>query len=198
MLSAGDLGAIAARGLVEHGCCVVEPGLTDAEFERIEAEHGFTFSDDHRAFLAEGLPVNSPYEPEEGVWHAWEQPWPDWRGGVGVREQLDWPVSGVMRAVADGFWLPTWGAREECVEVVRGLLADAPRLVPLYGHRFLPAGRGKSGHPVLSVWGTDIIVYGADLIEYVDQEFMEPRPEHPDDWAPQVTVPFWRDLVEAW
>ncbi|GAA2724689.1 hypothetical protein GCM10010439_22950 [Actinocorallia aurantiaca] len=43
--------------------------------------------------------------------------------------------------------------------------------------------------------GTDVVFYGTDLLEYVNQEFEEPRPERPDDWAPQATVPFWRDYL---
>ncbi|MCS7483326.1 hypothetical protein ACFFQW_37070 [Umezawaea endophytica] len=204
MQRGGDvgLGVVAARRLAELGCCVIAPGLTDAEFARIEGEHGFEFADDHRAFLAAGLPVNSPLEPEPGVSYAWEKPWPEWRDGRPdeLREQLDWPVEGVLRAVeSSGHWNAAWGARpdmpEAAVAAARRLLAEAPRLVPIYAHRFLPAGRGTFGHPVLSVWGTDIICYGADLVDYVDQEFEEPRPEHPDDWSPQSTVPFWRDYL---
>jgi hypothetical protein len=70
-------------------------------------------------------------------------------------------------------------------------------MVPVYAHRFLPAGRGTFGHPVLSMWGTDIICYGADLLHYVDREFEEPRPELPDHWRPQATVPFWRDYLDS-
>lgn len=196
------LGAVAARRLAELGCCVIAPGLTDAEFARIEREYGFEFADDHRAFLAAGLPVNSPFEPEPGVYYAWEKPWPEWRDSDPdeLRERLNLPVEGVLRAVeSNGHWNPAWGARpdtpEAAVAVARRILADAPRMVPIYGHRFLPAGRGTFGHPVLSMWGTDIISYGADLIDYVNQEFEEPRPEHPDGWSPQATVAFWRDYL---
>ena len=35
-------------------------------------------------------------------------------------------------------------------------------MIPVYAHRYLPAGRGTHGHPVLSIWQTDIIVYGTD------------------------------------
>ncbi|RDI33187.1 hypothetical protein [Lentzea flaviverrucosa] len=195
-----DLGSTAARRLAELECCEIAPGLTDAEFARIEAEHGVEFADDHRAFLAAGLPVNSPFEPEPGVFHTWEQPWPEWRGGdqTGLREQLDWPVRRVLEKVeTGGHWNRAWGERpdapEAAVEVARQALAEAPRLVPVYGHRFLPAGRGTSGHPVLSVWGTDIMCYGTDLADYVDREFRNPTPEFPDDWAPRATVPFWRE-----
>jgi hypothetical protein len=66
------------------------------------------------------------------------------------------------------------------------LLANVPRLVPVYAHRYLPAGSGTSGHPVLSVHSlSDTIVYGVNLEDYVIQEFHEP----------EVTVAFWRDCL---
>ncbi|WP_216651531.1 hypothetical protein [Actinomadura litoris] len=59
MISDGGarLGRQAADRLIQLGCCVIEAGLTEAEFARIEHENGFEFADDHRAFLAAGLPV---------------------------------------------------------------------------------------------------------------------------------------------
>ncbi|GAA5008870.1 hypothetical protein [Actinopolymorpha pittospori] len=65
------LGAEAARRLAQLGCYELAPGLTDAEFARIEAQYGFEFADDHRAFLAAGLPMNRPWQPGE----SWEEPW---------------------------------------------------------------------------------------------------------------------------
>ncbi|MFD7706770.1 hypothetical protein [Streptomyces sp. NPDC059786] len=68
-------------------------------------------------------------------------------------------------------------------------------LVPVYAHRYLPADRGSFGHPVLSMWQTDIIYYGLDLVDYVHREFDEARSEVDESWAPRATVPFWRDLL---
>jgi hypothetical protein len=58
----------AARRLARISCCEIGPGLTESEFARIEQEHGFEFADDHRAFLAAGLPLNRPAVEEEGVY----------------------------------------------------------------------------------------------------------------------------------
>ncbi|WP_204296787.1 hypothetical protein [Actinoplanes campanulatus] len=67
-----------------------------------------------------------------------------------------------------------------------------PTLVPVYGHRYLPAGAGGHGHPVLSVYQTDIIYYGVDLLDYLHREFgTAPAGSSADD--PQATAPFWRD-----
>jgi hypothetical protein len=192
------LGAEAARSLAATGLFEFEPGLTDTEFARIEDAYGFEFADDHRAFLAAGLPVNVP--PEDG--RTWARPWPEWRGGDldSLRRQLDGPVEGVLFDVEHNrFWYAGWGERPAetttALDVARHHLADVPVLVPVYAHRYLPAGRGTSGHPVLSMWQTDIIYYGTDLNDYIQHEFDAPRPEADEPWNPQATVAFWRDLV---
>ena len=51
------LGIEAARRLAALGVADIAPGLADREFERLEATFGFEFADDHRAFLAAGLPL---------------------------------------------------------------------------------------------------------------------------------------------
>ncbi|MFH9606178.1 hypothetical protein [Streptomyces sp. NPDC017448] len=189
------LGAEAARRLVEADCCEIAPGLTEEEFSRIEATYEFEFSPEHRAFLAAGLPVASP--PEEGA--TWQQAWPDRRHADedDLRYRLEWPVREVLGRVAQGSWHPALGARplseEEAREVARAVLARAPRLVPVYAHRFLPAGHDSPGHPVLSVWGTDIICYGCDLADYIDREFGEIDEDTP--WNPQASVPLWKDFL---
>ena len=173
------------------------PGLTDAEFDRIENEFGFEFADDHRAFLAEKLPLNRPFVPEPGVVHMWQRPWPDWRDPDSVRDQLARPVEGVLFDVEHNkMWHKSWGERPaamaEAIEVAREHLATVPQLVPVYGHRYLPAGRGTYGHPVLSVVQTDIIYYGTDLADYIHREVMgwyiDP------DWEPAWKAEFWGDL----
>lgn len=192
------------RRLRSRSVCAIDAGLTDAEFARIEETYGFRFADDHRAFLAAGLPVNTWPEPREpGVSYAHPEPWPDWRNGdhAALREFLDWPVSGVLFDVEHNrFWHDSWGPRpgdpKYAVEFARRMLAEVPRMVPVYGHRYLPAGRGTFGHPVLSMWQTDIIYYGLDLADYIDHEFGRTRfEEGTGEWEPRATIEFWRDFV---
>ncbi|SDS64440.1 hypothetical protein [Actinoplanes derwentensis] len=165
----------------------VQPGLTESELDRVEQTFGFTFADDHRAFLHIALPVG-------------DRKWPDWRAGdpADLRAKLDLPVDGVLFDVEHNrYWHPGWGSRPPtaaaAVESAREHLATVPVMVPVYGHRFLPAGRGTSGHPVLSIHQTDVIIYGTDLLDYLHQEFgTDPTTTSTN---PQVTVPFWRDLT---
>ena len=109
MISAGaQLGKKAADLLARAGRHEAGPGLTDAEFAQIGRDYGFEFADDHRAFLAAGLPLNRP--PEEG--QTWARPWPDWRDGDpgDLREQLGWPVEGALFDVRNNaLWHSSWG-----------------------------------------------------------------------------------------
>lgn len=200
-----DLGSEAARRLATRGQsqCVIEPGLTDEEFARIEGEFGFEFADDHRAFLAVGLPVSVAFVDPPGVISTWREPWPDWRGGdrEALRDRLDRPVHGVLFDVEhNGFWHESWGPRPDnpgdALARARAALADVPVLVPVFGHRFLPSGHGSFGHPVLSVWQTDIVYYGLDLADWVHREFGGSAPGRSDEAGdPQANAPFWRDLL---
>jgi hypothetical protein len=66
----------------------------------------------------------------------------------------------------------------------------------VYGHRYLPGGAGTFGHPVLSMYQTDIICYGMDLVDYIHQEFGGPGMARDDErWRPKSTVPFWTDFL---
>ncbi|WP_232661713.1 hypothetical protein [Pseudonocardia sp. TRM90224] len=184
------IGAEAALRLRRLGTVDIQHGLTDAEFDEIELQYGFEFAIDHRAFLAEGLPVwtKGDDHPDKASWG-----WPNWRDGdrEELQAQADHPETVILRAVRDGHWPDGWKRRpadpELAVAEARSRLADVPRMIPVYAHRYLPAGRDTSGRSVLSIHALhDILVYGLDLADYVDQEFRTRQ---------QVDVPFWRDYL---
>jgi hypothetical protein len=168
--------------LSSYGRIVIGPGLTQIELDRVERKFGFAFADDHRAFLAAGLPQG--------------RGWPDWRNGDQLHDRLVAPVEGVLFHVAqDGFWYEGWGTRppatKDALAAASSFLLTAPRLIPIYAHRYLPAGRGTTGHPVLSVMQTDVTVYGNNLADWISRKFGE-APATPVDARP--TVAFWKDL----
>jgi hypothetical protein len=110
---------------------------------------------------------------------------------------LGWPADGVLLDVEyNTFWHQSWGERSEDLQAqlatARHHLSLAPAMVPVYAHRYLPAGRGTFGHPVLSMWQTDIIYYGVDLLDYIGREFGAPAEA---DVVARATAPFWSDLV---
>jgi hypothetical protein len=143
----GDrLGMDAARRLAEFGVCRIARGLTAIEFVRVEQEYGFESADDHRAFLSEGLPVESLIPRDPNVYYAHDVVWPEWRDGDPrvLRGFVDWPANEVLRDVACGFGCPVglsvhlareppgswrlkspgWGAcpdQGSCLEPVKGI-----------------------------------------------------------------------------
>lgn len=53
----------------------------------------------------------------------------------------------------------------------------------------VPASRPRNlWAPVLLMRGWDIIYYGTDLADYINQEFQEPRPERDEDWQPRMPI----------
>jgi hypothetical protein len=167
-----DLGREAADYLQSRGIRL-DPGLSEREFERIESTFGFEFAPEHRALLAVGVPVGPERFPGSDY-----PDWPRWRDGsqATLQRRLDWPF--VILPTGDEpltWWHRTWGTppddRNEALRAARAHVATWPRLVPIYGHRYLPAAPAPVPAPVLSVHDFDIIFYGSDLISYLHNEF---------------------------
>jgi hypothetical protein len=159
-----------------------DSGLSDAEVERAENQFGFLLPPDLREFLQTALPRGPRF--------------PDWRAGdaAELRDWLDRPRQGLRFDVAhSNVWLDEWGPRpvstDEALNMVDTLVASAPRLIPIHAHRMMPDEPHLPGNPVLSVHQTDIIVYGADLADYLRCEFLTRRALSPSGQT--RTVRFW-------
>ncbi|WP_326567237.1 hypothetical protein VSH64_36150 [Amycolatopsis rhabdoformis] len=176
-----------ARTLQESLGEPLRPGLSAAELTDVEAQFGFRFSLDHRAFLSAGVPVGDR--------------WPDWLHGNPdhLRKRLDWPVDGLLYEVEhNGLWHPSWGSRprvlSNALACARRCLASVPQLVPVCGHRYLPGIAGAAGYPVLSVYRAEVTVCGWDLRDYVRHEFGDQPLLEPAEGG--LSVDFWSALVE--
>jgi len=129
----------------------------------------------------------------------------DWRTDHEyIRDRLRWPLEGMLFDVEENeFWLPDWGERPRKAaarrEIVSAAVAAAPRLIPIYSHRYLPAEPHKTGNPVLSVYQTDIIYYGANLQNYLDNEFgPRARVGGSSDYAREPRrIRFWSDIIDG-
>ncbi|MET0789146.1 MAG: hypothetical protein ABWY33_07885 [Cellulomonas sp.] len=165
----------------------LDPGLTADEIADVERRFGFTFCADHRAMLTLAVPVGDH--------------WPDWLDDdeAPLRQRLAWPVDGVVLDVLhDDFWPASWGPRpdDDREAAARRHLESVPTMVPVYAHRYLPAGPAPTGTPVFSIYQTDVIHYGRDLADYLAREFSLPFPPAPMPDVP-VRTPFWSDLVDG-
>eukprot|EP00243_Klebsormidium_subtile_P001181 TRINITY_DN12051_c0_g1_i1.p1 TRINITY_DN12051_c0_g1~~TRINITY_DN12051_c0_g1_i1.p1 ORF type:complete len:322 (+),score=41.13 TRINITY_DN12051_c0_g1_i1:302-1267(+) len=166
--------------------------LSEAEVALLENRHQLTFPPQLREFL---LCV-----------HQWKldggKPCPlkNWReelekGGQTESEEervkASWAFDGLYFDVRrNGLWLDSWGAEPETEEAKETVLLQkvmaAPPLIPVYKHRFaISATRETSTDAVLSVWQSDIIIYGSNFKSYLGNEF---RPMYDVAPAPAGTM----------
>ena len=73
-----------------------------------------------------------------------------------------------------GAWLASWGERPSSSTKIEKIFSDwyskAPKLIPIHAHRFVVSIPSEITNPVLSVWGTDTIVYGWNMKHYLMEE----------------------------
>ena len=168
------------------------PGYSQSQIDDAQERYGVRFPPDLIELFLNRRPL-------EGY---------DWdREDPRIREMLEWPLEYLLFDVDNGSWLLDWGDKpesaEECREIVRGLVACAPRLIPILSHRFIPEVPSVTGNPVFSMHGFDTIYYGANLDEYFDNEFggkLLLNGKKPEDYDLQDTlmlrrIPFWSDLA---
>ncbi|MBZ0319397.1 MAG: hypothetical protein K8L91_23505 [Anaerolineae bacterium] len=172
---------------------ILEPGLSDHEMNQIEQEGKFRFPPDLRWLLQRILPI----EDNRGY-----RNFPNWRaeGGKLIEKHQEFLLDGIIFDVTQQkipHWLESWGEMptnmDDAVEIVKQVFSDAPRLIPVYGHRFIPSQPPLSDNPIFSIWQTDIICMGNNLVDYFYNEFG--RENRSSGQFRQI--PFWDDLYMA-
>jgi hypothetical protein len=174
-----------AEHLANQGVNLAD-GLRDADIASVEERFDFRFPPDLRALLQKVLPISHGF--------------PDWRDGdtEELRAFVDEPIDGLLYDVLQGvFWLRDWGTRPgsdaRAMDLARTRLADAPRLIPFHGHRYLSSIPREAGNPVFSVVQADVVIYGLDLADNLWLDFGVPKPR-----GGRVTardIPFWTEVI---
>jgi hypothetical protein len=166
-------------------------GLSSAELAHSQEAAGVVFPPDLCELLSDTVPVG--------------RQWPDWRERPSqvMRAWNEQLLDGIVFDVQENdFWLDDWGDRPTDIadarEVLSSVLVRAPRLIPVYGHRAIPNDPMESGNPVLSVVQTDVIIYGANLREYLINEFHARPPGGAVVHSSDVrSIRFWDDLARG-
>ena len=161
------------------------PSYSEAELDAAQARFGFFFPPDLRALLLKRRIAGAL----------------DWaRDHDELAESFAWPYEGLLFDVEENdLWWPEWGLRPdvaaERAAVLRRVVDAAPKLIPVYGHRYMPETPRTAGNPVFSVYQSDIIVYGRNLASYIDHEFVADPLDFvmPDEGR---SIPFWSEMVE--
>lgn len=135
-------------------------GINESEIDDTEKKYQLKFPPDYREFLRILHTVN--FKPKEGHlffnWLEDEQI---------IIDNLNWPFFSISR---DRIWLKSWGT----ISVNQNAIAnrfykwynEAPKLIPVFSHQYIVSEPCKSGNPILSIYGSDTIIYGWNLKHY--------------------------------
>lgn len=208
-------------------------GMTNNQIDEVEEKYIIKFTPEHREFLKilHTLDRKEKYEylddeeliiEENSFFYNWLE------DDEEIKRKLTWPFEEVSRDIFretnHPFWLDSWGKRLESKEEKRKLFTDvfqkSPQLIPIKSHRFVVSDITLKHRPILSIWGTDTIVYGWTLRTYLinelkyyldiwkdvydeeDQQYYsdlndEAQKIHNNDYKyhPSKTIPFWQEII---
>lgn len=199
-------------------------GLSDDEIEAVERRWTLHFPPDYRLFLRRLRSVDRPMtgahfrDPQDG-----DRLVPDespsfynWLTDTdAIQGRFDWLVESIKLDIEVGvlldLWQENWGPKlatpDASIQRGRELVASAPKLIPIIWHRYLLAEPCQAGNPVLSVYQSDVIVYGYDLRSYFLMEFyrllgLDRREIESMVWkeinarfTQYEVIPFWGELL---
>lgn len=146
-----------------------ESGLSDDEFNEIEKQFNVIFPPDWKLFLSVGLPVSLGF--------------PNWRAAIrGDQEAINF-IRDYQNFIKDGFYFDIENNEfyldasdkdlsiDKRKEKVSNAIDEAPPMVQVYLHRFIPSRPCENGNPIFSIYQTDIIIYGKNVPSYLRNEF---------------------------
>lgn len=163
-------------------------GLSKDEIDEIEIKYSVKFTFEHHEFLrvlhtidrkekieySETFDKNSKTIVEEiPFFYNWLNDEKE------IREIIKWSFETIYQDVigTNRVWLKSWGKRPKSEIEIKNIFTSwhqkTPKLIPIRGNRFVISEPNLQFNPVLSIWGSDIIVYGWNLRSYLLNELQE-------------------------
>ena len=174
-----------------------ELGMSSSEIAEIEKLYDIYFPSELKGLYSVGLPVSSGF-------YNWRDVSVD--NVECIKKTLKRPILGLQTELEndfggdgfphDDFWYDGWGDKpnnfNQAYKILLTHYNNAPKLIPIYGHRYMPFIQNSEEAPVFSIIGSDIIYYGENLISYLETEFK--LREYNNDMKCQH-IDFWSDLL---
>ena len=164
--------------------------VTAEQLDRVQERYGIVFPEMLRRFYMMGMPVSDGFV-------RWLDESPEYTETV--RRKLKAPIRGILTAVElEEVWPPAWGIcpeeEEQALEMAAERLKGAAVLIPLYAHRYMVCLPDTDDAPALSVYGGDIIYYGADLKNWLQIEFCGLSQQTVFE-SELPEIPVWQELI---
>lgn len=165
-----------------------EAGLTADEFKQIQDVYDLEFPKPLQDFLGNILPVSKGFYN----WRNFNRENIEF-----IRNCMKSPIEYICNQTNEVDWCDSWGIEPNDIRIredeIKKKALEAPKLIPIYHHRYMPLGHFNS-YPILSIHGVDVIYYGKDLEDYIMNEFGDMNRGRLDFKTIQK-VPFWTDLM---
>ncbi len=142
-------------------------GLTNDEIKKIEQTYDIKFPKSLREMYQIALPISKSFYN----WRNFNE-----ANVKKIKDMIKWPLEGVLFDLENNnFWDDNWGekpldllyAKQKCIEEMQ----KVPKLIPIYGYRYIPIMNEVDEPPIFSVYQTDVIYYGINLENYFRIEF---------------------------
>ncbi len=164
-----------------------DEGLTLEETIKIETIYGIKFPDSLKNFLMIGVPISKGFYN----WRNMEDENVEF-----IKEIMNRPMISVDDMIEEVYWCDDWGDEpesEEMVQEVKRRLECAPKLLPIYAHRYMPMVTDENP-PIVSVHNLDIIYYGKDIEDYFEIEFGG-KNQSMIEFDKIKPIEFWTDIM---
>ena len=165
-----------------------ETGLTVEEIAKIQEIYKIIFPKSLKEFLTIVLPISKGFYN----WRNFKQD-----NVRFIKEIINRPIENVDELAEEVYWCDDWGEEPknemENALIVRERLKSAPRLIPIYVHRYMPM-IPEDNPPVISIHDIDIIYYGENLEDYFKVEFGEKK-QGKIEFKNINPIPFWSDIM---
>ena len=129
-----------------------------------------------------------------------------------LKAAFELPARRVLSKVQrDGLWKSSWGKRpasnRERQDVVRRLVKEAPKLIPIIGRRYLLSEPSRAGNAVVAVRSSGLVFHAGDMRQFLLKELSRVLPSDVAAAAGAVKseaqmaegvrgTPFWGELIE--
>lgn len=165
-----------------------EEGLTTKEVLQIEKIYDIIFPESLREFLMTELPVSKGF-------YNWRNQ--DKENIENIKNMLIQPIQYIKDMPQEVYWCEDWGEEPEEEDdfdnEVKQRLEKAPKLIPIYLHRYMPM-LDNENPPIISVHGADVIYMGKDLKDYFMVEYAMKK-QKDINFNSIKSIPFWTDLM---
>lgn len=166
----------------------MDRGLTMDEIILIEKQYNISIPGSLKNFYMEALPISKGF-------YNWRSK--NIRDVEMIKTAINRPFLAIYTMAEDVYWCESWGEepyeKKELCQEVRKRLENAPKLIPIYSHRYMPILLDDNP-PILSIHDLDIVYYGEDLEDYLNIEFGGKK-QNDIHFGNIARVPFWSDIM---